>query len=107
MCLFVSKNIRPFIMYHQVNDYLQLEEILESKNEIWSNFKNINFRNKEKTGSKKNFCFLKSDNNKNFTGNNIIYPKNFMIINPNNYLFSSISSKIKIKCLLTLDLIFL
>lgn len=107
MSLFVSKNIKPFIMYHQVNDYLQLEEILESKNEIWLNFKNINFRNTEKNYFKKEFCILKSDNNKNLTGNNIIYPKNFIIINPDNYLFSFISSEIKIKCLLTLELRFL
>lgn len=102
---FINSKNNEFSLYHKVHEFVNLEEVIESGVQIYSNFKRVSFRNSYYPSFKKQFSILKSDNFKKvFQAKDIIIPKDLMIINLNHDLFSCISSKINFKAILELEM---
>lgn len=73
---------------------------------MFSNFKQVDFRTDNEIFSKRQFSTLNFSDSKSkiVVAKDIRFPREFLIINPNLYLFSCISLKIKLKCVMDLKL---
>nr|AKL79011.1 RNA polymerase alpha subunit [Euglena viridis] len=104
LAFFISNNYKkPFPIYQRIHEFLNLEEISQSLSEMYLNFKDIDIRVRDKIFFNEKFGILQVNGVNSFFSKDVIFPRNFTVINPNHFLFSLLSSKINLKVILKIE----
>lgn len=110
IAFFVANNPSRFSLYHRIYEFSDLEEIQDSLLQFYDNIRKLvlrkdNFLNTIDISTNKYATIHSSTVGAVFTSN-ILLPDNFRIIQSNRFLFSIISSKIKVRSLMKIELWF-
>lgn len=110
IAFFIANNSSRFSLYHRVYEFSDLEEIQDSLLQFYDNIRKLvirkdNFLNTVDVSTNKYASIYSSKVGAVFASN-ILLPDNFRIIKSNSPLFSIISSQIKIRSLMKIELWF-
>lgn len=85
-------------MYHKLHEFMELEILDESIDNILTRFQLIDFIKKRNFIDKRSFCIINAFDKRMYKSYDLLYSKNLELINKNLFLFNLLSSKFKLKC---------
>lgn len=106
---FVANSFSRLPIYHKIHEFLDLEEFCEPTLKIYSNCRNIRLKLKQLNQFKffnKNFITIDCNRVGPFLVKDILIPQSLILTNKNYLLFNLLSSRVKVKSILEVNVRF-